>query len=156
MSITHEGVLEVEQAIAGPDRPTSHFPALVIAQNYLHVGGSVTDSAIQQGTPDSAQVFERGSDVRILEIKAAGGGPRSVDFLVQLQNYGTRPTRVAVTAHVGETPVVVERATLDLLGNAPAERVRIEVPRPQLGELMPECGNETTLYGVELVVTGRR
>jgi len=57
-----------------------------------------------------------------------------------------------VRASIEGVEVTVARAVVDLLPNAEPERVAIVVPRPQLGELMTECNNETTLYGNTLVV----
>jgi len=54
LSITHKGVLEMEQAIENPYAPTNHFPAL----NIVNIYGSVTDSQVQAGTLGSNQAQE--------------------------------------------------------------------------------------------------
>jgi hypothetical protein len=41
---------------------------------------------------------------------------------------------------------------LDLLVNKEPSHVAIDVPRPELGDLVPQFNNETTLYGWELVL----
>ncbi|HSH59889.1 MAG TPA: hypothetical protein VK988_09675 [Acidimicrobiales bacterium] len=50
-SITHDGVVEVEEALEDPSRPTEHFPAV----NLVLVQGSVVGSQIQTGTTGSEQ-----------------------------------------------------------------------------------------------------
>lgn len=50
ITITHAGIVEVENAIQHPDRPTSHFPAI----NVITVG-TMTNSAISQASPASVQ-----------------------------------------------------------------------------------------------------
>lgn len=46
IGITHEGVLEVEEAISNPDTPTTYFPPF----NFIYVGQMI-DSQIQQASP---------------------------------------------------------------------------------------------------------
>jgi hypothetical protein len=75
-----------------------------------------------------------------------------VDFSAHIQNYGTQPARATVTARVGDQDVQVAPEVLDLLVNAPPTRVAIYVPRPQLGDLVPEFNHETTLYNQTLRV----
>ncbi len=53
-SITHDGVVEVEEALEDPSRPTEHFPAV----NLVMVQGSVVGSQIQAGTIGSEQQQE--------------------------------------------------------------------------------------------------
>lgn len=57
-SITHAGVVEVEEALEHPSRPTEHFPAI----NLVMVQGSVVGSQIQAGTIGS----EQQQDVQLL------------------------------------------------------------------------------------------
>jgi hypothetical protein len=90
-------------------------------------------------------------DVRIVELTATGGGTH-VDFNAFIQNYGTQPARVTIAAQVGDQDVQVGPRILDLLVNAPPSRVAVYVPRPQLGDLVPEFNNETTLYDQTLTV----
>lgn len=51
VSITHRGVVEVEEALSHPSRPTEHFAPL----NIVFVGGSVVGSQVQTGTSGSSQ-----------------------------------------------------------------------------------------------------
>ena len=51
--ITHQGIIEIEEAKSDPDRPTRHFPAVV---NVIQVAGDVVGSQIQQATQASQQV----------------------------------------------------------------------------------------------------
>jgi hypothetical protein len=91
-------------------------------------------------------------DVQVLDLIPAGGGGTYVDFILKLVNYGTRQCRCKVTARVGGEAVDCQPAVLDLVANDPPQPLRVLVPKPELGDLMAECNNETTLYGEELVV----
>ena len=53
IAITHQGVVEVERALAAPDEPTDYFPPV----NMIYVGQMV-NSQIQQGTVSSSQEGE--------------------------------------------------------------------------------------------------
>jgi hypothetical protein len=50
IGMTHQGVLEMEQAQAAPEKPTEHFPPI----NFIHIE-HMTQSQIQQGTIGSVQ-----------------------------------------------------------------------------------------------------
>lgn len=50
--ITHQGIVEVENALSKPDEPTSYFPPI----NYIHVEQMI-GSQIQQGKNQSSQVL---------------------------------------------------------------------------------------------------
>jgi hypothetical protein len=92
-------------------------------------------------------------DLRILELTPAGGAFDFVDFFVHLANYGTQQCRCSLTARVGEeTMAECHPATLDLTPNAPPQLVRVKVPRPQHGDLVPQFNHETTLYNRTLRV----
>ena len=58
-SITHHGVVEVEEALQHPSRPTEHFPPV----NLVLVQGSVVRSQIQAGAVGS----EQHQDLRLLQ-----------------------------------------------------------------------------------------
>ena len=70
ISITHEGILEIEELHNSPDVPTVHFPAI----NVINVE-NMNNSAIQQGNTNSTQniLFEqtKSDDLQklILEIE---------------------------------------------------------------------------------------
>ena len=51
VSITHAGIVEMEEAIDNPDRSTPHFPPISV----INVYGDVRDSQLQAGTYDSRQ-----------------------------------------------------------------------------------------------------
>ncbi len=53
-AITHDGVVEVEEALEHPSLPTKHFPAV----NLVMVQGNVVGSQIQAGTIGSEQQYE--------------------------------------------------------------------------------------------------
>jgi PIN domain len=76
-------------------------------------------------------------DVRIFDLKATGGSSGNVDFRALIQNYGTQPVRAIVTGAVNGEAVVCRPDTLNLLVNAEPSRVDIDVPRPELGDLVP-------------------
>jgi hypothetical protein len=69
-------------------------------------------------------------DVQILTLKRTGGGGGFVDFAAEVVNYGDRQVRSELRASVGDIPVRCEPAHLDLIPNAPPQRVRVIVPRP--------------------------
>jgi hypothetical protein len=62
-------------------------------------------------------------------------------------NYGTQQCRATFAASVDGHEVRCNPAFLDLIPNREPERIAIEVPRPDLGDLVPEFNNDTTLYG---------
>ncbi|MDQ3712636.1 MAG: hypothetical protein M3388_10510 [Acidobacteriota bacterium] len=53
ISITHSGILEVEQAISEPNKPTEHFPPII---NFISIE-QMNNSQIQQGSTNSNQTF---------------------------------------------------------------------------------------------------
>jgi hypothetical protein len=94
-------------------------------------------------------------DPRIVELTATGGSSGKVDFAAFVQNYGTQPARVSIFATIDGEAVQCVPPVVDLLVNAAPTRVVIIVPRPRLGDLVPEFNNETTLYGRELEVKAK-
>jgi hypothetical protein len=97
-------------------------------------------------------------DVRILDLEASGGSSGSggstgsVDFTLQVANYGTQQCRCQITARIADEVLLCHPAALDLIPNTPPTAVRVFVPRPRLGDLVPEFHNETTLYDQTLRV----
>lgn len=63
ISITHDGVLEIESAHENPDKSTEHFPAINII-NIENMNGS----SIQQGTVNSKQIVEFKSE-KVSDLK---------------------------------------------------------------------------------------
>jgi len=65
IAITHNGVVEIENALLAPDEPTAYFPPVNII-NIHHMEGS----QIQQGTIDSTQAgtFEIGNQKQLSEF----------------------------------------------------------------------------------------
>ncbi len=53
ISITHSGILEVEQAISEPNKPTEHFPPIF---NFISIE-QMNNSQIQQGSAGSNQTY---------------------------------------------------------------------------------------------------
>lgn len=102
--------------------------------------------------PPLATAVAPAVDPRVLTVTPAGGGSGYVDFFVEIANYGTRQGRSMVTARVGTVDVQCVPDTIDLIPARPAERVRVLVPRPELGDLVPEFNNDTTLHDETLFV----
>ncbi len=50
IGISHQGILEVEEALSNPEKPTEHF----LPVNVINIG-TMNNSAIQQGTLNSTQ-----------------------------------------------------------------------------------------------------
>ncbi len=118
VSITHAGVLEVEETMEHPDRPTSHFPPGV---NILHIE-TVKDSQIQQGTfASSPQIQFRDDEISrafaslLQQVESLAEGPdkrdakHAVEMLEEEARKGTH-------AHEG----TVRRWLNFLLETAPA------------------------------------
>ncbi len=65
ISISHRGVVEVEQALTKPEIPTDHFPAHVV-----NVYGNMIGSQIQQASPGASQVLQsaEAQQVRVREL----------------------------------------------------------------------------------------
>jgi hypothetical protein len=64
ISITHRGVVEVEQSRSHPEAPTEHFPATVNVLNVQTMYGS----QIQQGSPGGSQTMEIVQGVQVNEL----------------------------------------------------------------------------------------
>ncbi len=119
--LTHEGVEEVEAALAAPQQPTRHFPPIVIARNYIHVG-SMVGSAIQQGSHGSTQLVEQPVDVAALRelavdlglaLAAAGavnGEAAGELAALEVQIAAPQPQRAAIRETLGSLRRVVEGA----------------------------------------------
>jgi hypothetical protein len=63
ISISHNGIREVEDAISHPEQPTHYFPAV----NNITIG-TMINSSIQQASPDATQVFSQG-ETRAVELR---------------------------------------------------------------------------------------
>ncbi|HEX7903430.1 MAG TPA: hypothetical protein VF487_06100 [Chitinophagaceae bacterium] len=98
--ISHEGVLEVEEALLNPDKSTQHFLPL----NIIHVH-SMNNSVIQQGTTNSTQNVTITSD-NISELKS---------FLSDLK---TAIEKMQLSVEI-QSEVIAEIATLDAQANSP-------------------------------------
>jgi hypothetical protein len=73
-------------------------------------------------------------EIRIVELVPTGGGT-FVDFRALVQNVGTKPARMKVTARVGDREIDASPEIPDLLVNAAPVRVTIWVPRPNSASL---------------------
>jgi hypothetical protein len=67
ISITHQGVIEIEKSHDSPDSPTEHFPAI----NVIHIE-NMSNSAVQQGNTNSNQsvLFEQGKSDDLIKLIA--------------------------------------------------------------------------------------
>ena len=74
ITISHAGIVEIEATFTRPEQPTEHFPANVV--QYIINAQQITNSAIQQGTLDSAITMSSASTAR--EIR---------EFLAVLRTY---------------------------------------------------------------------
>jgi hypothetical protein len=77
IQLTHSGINEIEEVLTTRTEPTEHFPAYVVAQNYIHIGSMQGSQQIQQGTQGSTQA-QQSFDVEALrslvaEIRHATG-----------------------------------------------------------------------------------
>jgi hypothetical protein len=95
-------------------------------------------------------------DPKILSVTPAGGAPDYVDFVADVVNHGTQHCRVRINARIGSSEVRCHPAEIDLVPQATPKPVRVFVPREELGNLVKELDDETTLYGetlrVEIVI----
>jgi hypothetical protein len=94
-------------------------------------------------------------ELHLLGIVAHGGGGAEggyVDFGVEVVNYGTKQCRGFMKASVGDQQVECRPSYVDLIPSTPPQDVRVIVPRPELGDLVPAFNNETTLYGQTLSI----
>ena len=63
IAITHEGVVEIENALSNPESSTHYFPAV----NIINIG-SMQQSQIQQGTVSSSQALQYSFDPQMIEV----------------------------------------------------------------------------------------
>jgi hypothetical protein len=90
-------------------------------------------------------------ELKILSIENQGSLSGFVDFGADVVNEGTKFCRAEIAASIDGTPLRVVPPTLDCPPND-AQRVRVLVPRSDLGDLVKEFNNDATLYGRTLTV----
>jgi hypothetical protein len=61
ISMSHQGIKEIEQALSKPDEPTPHFPPYNITYN-ITVHGDMVSSQVAQGSPGASQVINIGTE----------------------------------------------------------------------------------------------
>jgi hypothetical protein len=76
ISITHEGIRQVEDAMSHPDRPTRYFPAV----NVIHIG-SMVNSSILQASPGATQTVQVGFAADQALLAVLGEIKQSIDRL---------------------------------------------------------------------------
>jgi hypothetical protein len=106
---------------------------------------------VKAGPSSAAEPFQR-PEVKILDLVETGGNSIAVDFRVEIVNLGTEFCRAEITASVDGRRVETNPTKVDLVAGAPPQHARILVPRPALGNLVPEFSNATTLYARTLTV----
>jgi hypothetical protein len=55
VGVTHEGIKEVERAIASPSNSTEHFPPVTVINNIMSVTGGMSNSQVMQSSDRSSQ-----------------------------------------------------------------------------------------------------
>jgi hypothetical protein len=110
LAITHRGIVEIEAGIETPDQPTDHFPPVVRAETYIHIGGSMIGSAIQQGTTASTQIV---------------GGPIDTQGAIELMT-GIRAALAELALGAdSQAEAEAELATIDVQLASPKPKVSI-------------------------------
>jgi hypothetical protein len=99
-----------------------------------------------------AFAFRPRPEIRVVGLYATGGASGKVTFTADVANYGTQQCRATFRASVAGEEARWSPDYADLIPNAPPVSVTIVVPRPTLGDLVPQFANEPTLYGQALVV----
>lgn len=80
ISITHNGILEIETAMENPNVPTEHFPAI----NIINIE-NMNSSSIQQGTINSKQIVEFKSE-NISSLKEIIQHLENIKHEIQISN----------------------------------------------------------------------
>lgn len=100
IGLSHNGVLEVEEALSNPDKPTQHF----LPVNIINIG-SMNNSVIQQGTTNSTQTVTIKAE-NIADLKSF-----LLDLKVSLQKMQL--------SMESQNEVLAEIATLEAQANSP-------------------------------------
>jgi hypothetical protein len=85
-------------------------------------------------------------------LRCTGSGEAFLNFGFGVANYGAQSCRATVEARVGSQSVEVRPQTLELMANTSSQSVTVVVPRPKLGNLIPQFNDEPTLYGEVLTI----
>lgn len=117
--ISHQGVREVEEALATPEKPTHFFPAL----NVINVH-TMTNSSIQQGSPQSVQELKlavndvaaitKSIDAAVSAIRTSGNDAAAAEALadattIKTQLASPKPKRSILTAALSSLKSIVEQ-----------------------------------------------
>jgi len=105
VNIRHLGIKEIEQSLQAPNKPTKHFPPAI---SVIHIGGNVTNSPIQSGSPGAQQEVTIG-DLDLGAIR---------NFLHELE---TRAPDIGLPATEGQE-LAAEIATI---------KAQVESPKPK-------------------------
>lgn len=138
IGITHWGVKEMEQALSDPNKPTTHFPAVV---NVIQIAGDVVGSQIQQATEESQQIqitqdtqralteFLSRLEKDLTEIKAEANTLRDLKADIQTikaQLGAAQPKRSIVREALSSVRSILEGAGATLLA-AEAAKILIHL-----------------------------
>ena len=104
IQITQQGLQEIKKAMQEPRQPTEHFPAI----NFIHIGGDVSGSAIQSGSPGAHQQVSIG-DLDLNPIR---------EFLRQFD------------ASVGELTLPADK-TAELAAEIDTVKAQVSSPKPK-------------------------
>lgn len=105
--ITHYGILEVEEALSHPDKPTEHFPPI----NIISIG-TMNNSVIQQGSPGGSQHIEN---------KIKQSNPDLKEFLVSLKD-NIQKLNLSFDA---QNEMLAEILTAEAQSNSPKPKISI-------------------------------
>lgn len=129
IAISHEGIVEVEEFLSNPDRPTQHFlPVNIINVNQM------TNSNIQQASPEAKQVVtfdeskyeELKEVIRSLKesIDQLGLEPQQkpefqADIqMIEAQMASSKPKATIITERLGSIGRILEGATSSVLASS--------------------------------------
>ncbi len=134
MSITHDGVREIEAALKKPDEPTQYFPPV----NIIKIYGNVSGSTIQQAGANSTQtatistndlrsfVEELKSKIDHLHLGESQKAEINADIqTVEAQLVKTTPSQSIIK----ETLLSVKTILEGIAGNVIASGLLAQLPR---------------------------
>jgi hypothetical protein len=100
-------------------------------------------------------------ELRVRVRRGVGGSAGELGFDVSVSEIRNLvpalDVRVIAELEEGDEVIasIFESEHFDLAAGELNYAIRIPVPRPSFGELVPECNSEPTLYGRDLVVTAK-
>jgi hypothetical protein len=104
----------------------------------------------RHGTPVPSP--PRAPEIEILTVKESGGNNKSVQFIVEVANRGTKSCRATIDADVDGWKAICSPVELDLGADDGVHRATVYVSRPAMADLVKAFDNTVTLYGRRLTV----